>query len=269
MPLVFKTFWRALLSQMHIKVLLLTILPFLISSLIWGVALFFGLQPFIDWLYTLFVEYNGFNMAGQVLSWFNSTALRTVIVPLLAMWAFLPFMILTTLVFVGMMVIPATTRHLSRRHFADLEKKQGGNILGSAWTTIWCFAIFAVLWFLSLPLSFVPTLTLLIHPLLWGWLTYRIMVYDVLSEHASEEESRQILKEHRWQLLLIGVVAGILGTAPTALWVGGVLSVVLFPLFAAVSVWLYVLVFVFTALWFQYYCLETLRRLRQAPLQTV
>jgi hypothetical protein len=38
----------------------------------------------------------------------------------------------------------------------------------------------------------------------------------------------------------------------------------LFPVLAGISIWLYVLVFVFGGLWFQYYCLEALARHRAA-----
>jgi hypothetical protein len=54
-----------------------------------------------------------------------------------------------------------------------------------------------------------------------------------------------------------------MGAAPTLLWLGGALSVILFPLLAGVSIWLYVLVFTFSGLWFQHYALEALARLRQ------
>ena len=48
------------------------------------------------------------------------------------------------------------------------------------------------------------------------------------------------------------------------------MAVVFFPFLAAASIWLYVLVFIFTALWFAYYCLEALARMRAAePMKDV
>jgi hypothetical protein len=90
------------------------------------------------------------------------------------------------------------------------------------------------------------------------------MVYDTLADYADADERRQILRAHRWPLLAIGVVSGAAGALPGAIWLGGVMAVVLFPLLAAVSIWLYVLIFIFTGLWFAYYCLEALARLRAA-----
>jgi hypothetical protein len=42
--------------------------------------------------------------------------------------------------------------------------------------------------------------------------------------------------------------------------------IVFFPVFAGMSIWLYVFVFVFTGLWFQYYCLEALQKHRTENL---
>jgi len=123
--------------------------------------------------------------------------------------------------------------------------------------------VFALLWLVTLPLNAVPPLAFVIQPVLWGWLTYRVMVYDALAEHASADERRTLMREHRWPLLVIGIAAGAMGAAPTLLWLGGALSVILFPLLAGISIWLYVLVFVFSGLWFQHYALEALAQLRQ------
>ncbi len=31
----------------------------------------------------------------------------------------------------------------------------------------------------------------------WGWLTYRVMTYDALAEHATAEERKTLMKRHR------------------------------------------------------------------------
>ena len=116
---------------------------------------------------------------------------------------------------------------------------------------------------LSLPLWFIPPLVLVLPPLIWGWLTYKVMSYDVLAAHASADERRQLLREQRWPLLAIGVVTGYLGAAPSLLWAVSAAALVLAPLLVVVSVWLYTLVFAFAALWFAHFALAALQRLRQ------
>jgi hypothetical protein len=255
-------FARALLSQLHFRMLLLTLLPFVASLVLWGVVLWLGLQPLMDWLQAWFVTHDAFRAAGDALAWLGLGAIKTVLVPMIAMWLLLPLMILTALVFVGTLAIPAIVRHVSEREYPNLERRRGGSMLGSLWVSAFSFVVFIVVWVLTLPLNLIPPLTFVIQPLLWGWLTYRVMAYDALADHASDVERRELMRLHRWPLLIIGALAGTMGAAPSLLWLGGALSIVLFPLLAAVSIWLYVLVFVFSGLWFEHYCLDALQRYR-------
>jgi len=265
MQLVMTSFGRALLSQLHFRMLLLTIWPFLLSLVLWGVVLWLGLQPMIDWLQAWFADNNLFQSAASVLGWFGLGALKTVLVPLIAMWLLLPLMVVTALVFVGAIAMPAIVKHVSDRHYPQVARLRGGSLAGSLSMSLGSFLIFAVLWLVTLPLNAVPLLAFVLQPALWGWLTYRVMAYDALAEHASAEERRALMRTHRWPLLAIGIAAGAMGAAPTLLWLGGALSVILFPLLAGVSIWLYVLVFVFSGLWFQHYVLAALQRQRLLP----
>jgi hypothetical protein len=122
---------------------------------------------------------------------------------------------------------------------------------------------------ISIPLWFIPPLILLVPPLIWGWLTYRVMAFDALADHATGEERRELMKRYRPQLLGIGVLSGFLGAAPTLLWASGVVFLVLAPLMIGIAIWVYTLVFAFSSLWFAHFCLEALERLRKesAPLQ--
>jgi hypothetical protein len=190
-----------------------------------------------------------------------------VLVPLIAMWVLLPLMILTALIFVGTTAIPSIVKHVAGREYPDLEQRKGGSLWGGLWISAVSFVVFILLWIATLPLNAIPLLAFVIQPMLWGWLTYRVMAYDALAEHADKQERKTILRIHRGPLLLIGAIGGAMGAAPTLLWLGGALSVVLFPLLAAVSIWLYVLVFVFTGLWFQHYCLDALAKHRAAVMQ--
>lgn len=260
-------FGRALISQLHVRMLLLTIFPFFLSVAIWGVILYFSLQPMIDWLQAWFIENDGFGLAGSTLAIFGMGALKTVIVPLLAMWVLLPLMILTALIFIGVFAMPTVADHVGRRFYPQLEKRHGGSVWGSAWISLLSFGVFAFLWIVSLPLSAIPPLGLLAHALLWGWLTYRVIAYDALAEHADADERQAIQRRHRWPLLAIGTATGAMGAAPTLLWLGGALSVILFPFLAALSIWLYVLVFVFSGLWFEHYCLNALAEFRDANVR--
>ena len=259
---VMRAWGRAFLSQWHGKLLAMSIAPFLLAVGVWAVLLYLGLQPLIDAMHALFAEHNLFATST---SWLRSLGLGTltaVVVPLIAMLLLLPLMIMTALIFIGVIAMPVICRHVGLRHYPQLEQRQGGTLLGSVGTAVGGMLIFIGLWIVTLPLYVFPPLAVLVQALLWGWLTCRVMVYDVLADYASAEERRAILAEHRWRLLIIGLVSGAAGALPGAIWLGGVMAVVLFPFLAAASIWLYVLVFIFTGLWFAYYCLEALARMR-------
>lgn len=259
---VLTAFGRAVWSQLHFKMLLLSILPFVLSVVVWGFGLWLYLQPMIDYLQNYFIENDGFRFSNDVLTWVGMGALKTVVVPLIAMWILLPLMILTALIFVGVMAMPVIVKHVGSRQYKELEARKGGTFIGSLWTSTSSFTIFLVLWIVTLPLSLIPPLTFVIQPVLWGWLTYRVMAYDALADHADAAERKAILRTHRWQLLLIGAITGAMGAAPTLLWLGGALSVIFFPVLAAGAIWLYVLVFIFSGLWFQHYCMAALKHHR-------
>ncbi|MES2740215.1 MAG: EI24 domain-containing protein [Pseudomonadota bacterium] len=266
MRAVLQAYGRALISQLSARMLLLSFIPFFLSVLLWGVLLWLGLQPLVDGVHNLFSEHGGFSISNGVLAAFGLGLLKTVIVPLIAMLLLLPLMILTSLIFMGVAAMPAIVRHVGRRSYPQLEKKSGGGWFGSLLAALGAFGLFLLAWLVVLPLYFVPPLALLAQVLLWGWLTSRVMAYDALADYASADERRQLLRAHRWPLLAIGVASGAAGAIPGLLWLGGALSVVLFPFLAVISIWLYVLIFVFTGLWFQHYCMAALANQRAAAI---
>jgi hypothetical protein len=119
---------------------------------------------------------------------------------------------------------------------------------------------------ISIPLWFVPPLVLVLPPLIWGWLTYRVMAFDALAAHASVDERRTVLRQHRTQLMGMGVLAGYLGAAPSLVWASGAFFPPWFVFLAPVAIWIYTLVFVFSSLWFAHYCLAALMILRRDQL---
>lgn len=263
-PAVLRAWGRALAAQLHYRMLLLTLWPFLAALVLWAGVMWWGLQALLDYVQAWLGAHDGFRTAGDVLGLFGLLAFKTLVVPLIAMWLLLPLMIFTALLCIGVLAMPVISRHVGARDYPRLQRRKGGTMLGGLWHALSSFLIFALLWLLTLPLSLIPPLGLILQPLLWGWLTYRVIVYDALAEHADAGERKLLLRRHRGALLLIGTIAGLFGAAPGLLWLGGVLSVLFLPLLAGVALWLYVLLFVFTGLWFQYYCLAALQQQRDA-----
>ena len=262
---VFTSFFRALMAQLHPRMLLLTLLPFIVALGVWGVALWLGLQPLIDQLQAWFSDYGLFRWTGDMLDSLGLASLRTLLVPLIAMWLLLPLMVLSALLLVNVMAMPVIANYIGDRFYPQLKRREGGSIKASLWLSFSSFVIYLFAWLIVLPLNLVPLFAVLVQPLLWGWLTARVMSYEALSSFADEHELTLIRKQ-QFPLLIIGVVTGSLGAAPGLLWLGGVVSVIFFPIFAAAAIWMYLLIFVFSGLWFQFYCLESLAGLRNVPI---
>jgi hypothetical protein len=108
---------------------------------------------------------------------------------------------------------------------------------------------------------------LVLPPLIWGWLTYRVMAFDALADHASTQERRDILKKHRLSLLGMGVFCGFLGAAPSLIWASGALFAAAFVILVPLAIWIYMLVFAFSSLWFAHYGLAALQALRNSETQ--
>ena len=116
---------------------------------------------------------------------------------------------------------------------------------------------------LSIPLWFIPPLVLILPPLIWGWLTYRVMAFDALALHADAEERRTLFRRYRAQLLGMGVLAGYLGAAPSLVWASGVFFAAAFVILVPLAIWIYTLIFAFSSLWFTHFCLSALQDLRR------
>jgi hypothetical protein len=258
------TAWaRALRAGFSPRMMMLSLLPLLLSLLVWGGLLWAYGPALFDWLGDLFRENGWFQTSGSWLSTLGLGMLKVVVVPLVAILLLLPLMIASALLFMGVFAMPAIERHVGRRQFPKLERKEGGSFAGSIWMNLTSVLVFALLWVCTIPLYAVPPLAVVVQAALWAWVSARVMSYDALAAHASPSERKALMETRRWPLLAIGMMSGVLGALPGIAWMGGaVLAMALFPFLAILSAWLYVLIFLFTGLWFQYYCLQALDDLR-------
>ena len=255
-------FWRATAYCLHPKVIALSLLPLLI-----GVSLALGL----GWFYWeaavsgVRATLENWLLVDAALKWVESLvggSFRSVLAPLIVVMLAAPVIVVLSVLLVAWLMTPSIVKLVAGRRFPALQRKRGASTAVSvAWSLLCTLAAMLAL-LLSVPLWFIPPLVLVVPPLIWGWLNYRVMSFDVLAEHASADERRALMREHRLPLLGIGVVSGYLGAAPSLLWAASAMTLVFAPLLIVVSVWLYTLVFGFSALWFAHYCLAALAKLR-------
>ncbi|AZG14175.1 MULTISPECIES: EI24 domain-containing protein [Cupriavidus] len=258
---ILRSFGRAVAGQFHPRMLMLTVIPFVLATVLWGGLIWWGWDPIMGGARTLLEGSVFTSWIYSMLDWLGLQSLRTVVAPLFVLTLAIPLVIASMLVFISLFSVPAVVRHLERS-YPDLHKAHGGSIAGSVFQALGNTVVFLLLIVVTMPLWLIPPFFALIPPVLWGWLTYRVMTYDALSEHATAEERKTLMKRHRMPLLMIGVAVGLLGSAPTLLWVWSAVIIFLFPVVLAGTLWLYVLIFIFSALWFGHFCLRALADLR-------
>ena len=274
MTLFFDSFWRAAAYCVRPRVIALSFLPLILMvALALGLGYYFW-EPALDWVRA---GLEASSVVNSVWDWLQSVgagSIKMVLAPLVVIFAVTPVIVVLSLLLVAVLMTPALTNLVAERRFAQLQRKHGGSLVKSL---LWSFGstlLAVVALIVSIPLWLVPPLVLVLPPLIWGWLTYRVMAFDALAEHASEPERQLLFKQHRIRLLSMGVVCGFLGAAPSLLWASGALFAAAFVILVPVAIWIYTLVFAFSSLWFAHYCLAALQTLRAStalpnPVATV
>jgi len=254
----------ALVGTMHPKMLWLSFRPFLIVSIFWGVVIWLIWSPALEILRTFLTASIFTSWIQSGLEYVGFDEARAWIAPLFLVILLIPIIAISLLVFIAFSTVPAVVDSVAKQKaYEGIIRIKGGSFVGSFFYTLWSALICLALVMLTLPVWWIPPLFAILPPLLWGWLTMRLMAYDVLLDHATSEERNQLLEEHRWTLLGMGVVAGMIGAVPTFFWATSVLALVLFPFVSFVALWIYSLIFIFSALWFSHFLLHALKQLRQ------
>ncbi|MEJ8848818.1 EI24 domain-containing protein [Variovorax rhizosphaerae] len=262
MRILLDSFWRAVAYCLRPRVILLSLLPLvLMVGLAAGLGYFFW-DPAVAWTRATLDSWpllaNFWGWIGRLFSGDISGTLAQLVVVLAAT----PAIVLVALLVVSGLMAPALTRLVATRRFPALEHKKGPSLIWSVVRSLGLTLLALLALVVSMPLWLVPPLVLVLPPLIWGWLTYRVMSFDALAEHADAEERTTILRTHKVPLLAIGVLCGYLGAAPSIVWASGLLFAAGFFVLAPIAIWIYTLVFAFSALWFAHYCLDALSQLR-------
>lgn len=256
------SFWRAAMYCLMPRVIGLSLLPLVLTVVLAGSLGYFywdgAVQSVQLWL-------ESSSWLNSIWLWLESVGvakLKTVVAPLLVIFSVTPLVVIASLLAVSFFMTPALTRMVMGRRFAQMQRKQGANLLRSVWWSLTSVLLALGAFVLTLPMWLVPPLALLLPALIWGWLTYRVMAFDVLAEFASQDERLTLMARHRMSLLAMGVVTGLMGAAPSLVWASGALFAAAFVILVPVAIWIYTLVFAFSSLWFAHYALNALHELR-------
>lgn len=262
MNLFLDSFWRAVAYCLHPRVILLSLLP-LVAMVVIALGLgYFYWDSAVNTVFTWLESTSWMEQLAHWLSMMGMDGLKNALAPLLVIFAITPILVILVLFFVALLMTPALVNLVSRRRFPDLERKRGASFVRGAFWSLGSMLLALLAMVVSLPLWLIPPLILVLPPLIWGWLTYRVMAFDALADHASGDERRLVFRGHRTWLLLMGIATGYLGAAPSIVWASGWFFAAAFPVLIPVAIWIYTLVFAFSSLWFAHYCLAVLAQMR-------
>ncbi|TFI49454.1 EI24 domain-containing protein [Diaphorobacter sp. DS2] len=263
MGLFIDSFWRAVGYCLMPRVIALSLLPLVLITVValGGGYLFWTTA--VAWTQTALESSTWLGLLWGWLHNFGVDNLPVALAPLLVLMGATPLIVIVCVLAVAVLMAPAIVTLVAQRRFAQLQRKRGGSFLASVLWSLGSTIAALIALVLSMPLWLVPPLVLILPPLIWGWLTYRVMAFDALAEHASKPERQEIFKRHQLSLLSIGVLSGFLGAAPGIVWASGVVFAAAFFVLVPVAIWIYTLVFAFSSLWFTHFCLAALQQLRE------
>jgi hypothetical protein len=223
--------------------LLLMLWPVAVALVFWlGLAYVFWSQA-AAWLQLQFQQSEMITWAINV---WPLTLIATHLAWILLVLLFLPLVLITAVLIIGIFAMPAMVKHVAERNYPQLDRRQGGGFAGSLWNSVAALAWFGLLLVLSLPLWLIPPLWPLLSIALFGYLNQRVFRYDALAEHASGWEIETLIRRHRGELFLLGIAIALFGMIP------------ILGFFAAV----------YGGLAFIHYCLARLAQLREEPVAT-
>lgn len=208
---VFVALARACGSLLHPRMFLLMIWPMLLSVMIWTLAgIFFG-GRIVQWLSDYL---NNSPVAEWTSSWFPFAPIAMGAAWLAILILFVPLVMVTTSLIIGIFGMPAMVDHVAGRDYAALERKRGGSIAAMTVNAFYALIVFLALSLLSLPLWLVPLLWPVLPVLLFAYFNQRMFRFDALGEHASDEEMKRIFSEHGSSMFLLAILLSLLAHVP-------------------------------------------------------
>jgi len=224
-------FRRALVSQLHPKMLLAILMPFIIM-LLGAILLVWGFwTPLTDWLNLQSADWGVINTVDGWLVAIGLFSIKLYLIPLLAAGILLPMAGILGLVIAAIFVMPIVLGHLDRTHYQGLQRNGQHATIVSGWNAFWVVCLFAVGWLVTLPLWLFPPFAVILPLFWWAFAITRMLRVDAIVEHASPDERRYLWKRHNRQWWLIGACLALVNLIPPAWLIMPVFSSLVFAHF--------------------------------------
>lgn len=234
------SFKRALVSQLHPKMLAAVLLPFLITLLGAVVLVWAFWSPLTEWLATQSQDWGVVNTVDGWLLAVGLFSIKVYLIPLMAAGILLPMSGILGLIIAAVFIMPIVLGHLDRHDYRGLRRNGRNATVVSAWNAAWVGGLFVIGWLFTMPLWLFPPFAVMLPIFWWTFAITRMLRVDAIVEHADAAERRHLWKRHNRQWWLIGFCLALINLVPPA--------------------WL--IMPVFSSLVFAHFGLESLRQLR-------
>ncbi|MDQ5959976.1 MAG: CysZ protein [Pseudomonadota bacterium] len=229
---VFNALVRSLNNLQDRSIWLRLIGPAVVALVVWLALAFFALEWFVaellQWPPLTWIAAWGVVWLAKILAWIGG-------------WlAVFSLAYLTAMLLAAIFIVPLLVNEIGAREYPDVARMGEDSVVASTGNSLIAATGFLVGWIGTLPLWLIPGMALVL-PIYWlAWLNRRTFAYDALAAHATRSEWKTLFEKHRGNMLLLGVLLGLLAHVP---FVG-----LLVPAFAALA--------------YVHYGLEALRRER-------
>jgi hypothetical protein len=195
----------------HPRMLWLMIWPMLVALALWGgaaIVLWGKLAVRIAQWLRLGLDY--------ALAWAHVDlgAATLVAANVLLFLAFVPLVYLTALFILSLFGMQKMVDYVAERSYPALDRRKGGGIAGTGWNSLVAFFGLAFFFLLSAPLWLLPPLWPIIPLVILAWVNQRLLRYDALAEHADPQEMRELFRERRGALYVLGLLLGLSAYVP-------------------------------------------------------
>ena len=186
------------------------VLPVLVSLAIWFIV---GAWFWQSWVTVLGDAIGSTQIARWLRDWGMQWLVNGMgVVALIALM--LPALLITNMVITEIFAMPVMVNLVATRDYPSLDKRDGGTAAGSVFNASVGITIYLVFFIMSLPLWLLGPVGLAAGMLNSAYLAQRLFRYDALSEHASADEFRTLVKRARGRLFLLGLVLAPLNYVP-------------------------------------------------------
>lgn len=201
----------ALMNAFHPRMLWLMVWPMLVSVAVWGTVALVVWMRVALWI------------SGHLRGWIESSFLAvtlsyadatTFIAHALVLLFFVPVVVLTALLILGVFGMPAMVEHVAGTSFPKLERRHGGSVAGGIWNSVLSLLGMVALGVVSVPLWLLPPLWPLIPVVILAWVNQQVLRYDAVAEHADAEEMRALFRANRGALYGLGLALALLAFVP-------------------------------------------------------